>query len=66
MELLCGCAVVNLNRESAAFAPRRESAVWRKVWRNLHKELVKDASALRELKLFLKTKRTRRFWNERA
>jgi hypothetical protein len=66
VELLCGCAVVNLNRDSAALASRNESAVRRKVWGNLHKKLVKDASALRELKLFSKTKRARRFWNKRA
>jgi hypothetical protein len=43
---LCGCAVVNLNREPATFTPRREPAVRRKVRRNLHEKLVKDTSAL--------------------
>jgi hypothetical protein len=46
VELLRGCAVVNLNGKSAPFAPRRESAMRRKVWRNLHEKLVKDTSAL--------------------
>jgi hypothetical protein len=46
VELLRGCAIVNLNRKSAPFTPRRESAVRRKVWRNLHEKLVKDTSAL--------------------
>jgi hypothetical protein len=46
VELLRGCAVVNFNRKSAPFTPRRESAVRRKVRRDLHEKLVKDTSAL--------------------